>query len=67
MAACDWEREQLRNVFCKNHPKLKLKDFDTMDHLEHWMDTNHPKPIPTARPVDPTHIRPYIPVSATVS
>ena len=41
--ACDWERAELRNTFCKNHPELKLKQLGDVDDLVYWLDTNHPR------------------------
>ena len=40
--ACDWERKELRNTFCKNHPELKLKQLGDFEDLESWLDKNHP-------------------------
>ena len=40
--ACDWERAELRNTFCKNHPELKLKQLGDFDDLEVWLDKFHP-------------------------
>ena len=40
--ACDWERGELRNTFCKNHPELKLKQLGDFDDLVHWLDRNYP-------------------------
>ena len=36
--ACDWERGELRNTFCKNHPQLKLKQLGDVDDLVHWLN-----------------------------
>ena len=40
--ACDWERAELRNTFCKSHPELKLKQLGDFDDLEMWLDKFHP-------------------------
>ena len=40
--ACDWERAELRNTFCKNHPELKLKQLGDFEDLKAWLDKNHP-------------------------
>ena len=40
--ACDWERKELRNTFCKNQPELKLKQLGDFDDLEMWLDRFHP-------------------------
>ena len=40
--ACDWERKELRNTFCTNHPQLKLKQLGDFDDLEAWLDKNYP-------------------------
>ena len=36
--ACDWERAELRNTFCKNHGELKLKQLGDFEDLEAWLD-----------------------------
>ena len=41
-AACNWERDELYNTFCKNHPELKLKQLGDFDDLEVWLDKFHP-------------------------
>ena len=40
--ACDWERKELRNTFCKNHPELKLKQLGDFEDLEAWLDKSYP-------------------------
>ena len=40
--ACNWERDELRNTFCKNHPELKLKQLGDFEDLEMWLDRYHP-------------------------
>ena len=40
--ACDWERGELHNTFCKNHRELVLKQLGDMEDLEAWLDKNHP-------------------------
>ena len=40
--ACDWERAELRNTFCENHPQLKLKQLGDFDDLRRWLDEVHP-------------------------
>jgi hypothetical protein len=40
--ACDWERAELHNTFCKNHPELVLKQLGDMEDLEAWLDKYHP-------------------------
>ena len=41
--ACDWERAELRNTFCKNHAELVLKQLGDVEDLEMWLDRYHPK------------------------
>lgn len=40
--ACDWERAELRNTFCKNHRELVLKQLGDIEDLELWLDRYHP-------------------------
>jgi len=46
--ACDWERGELRNTFCKNHPELKIKTLGDLEDLETWLDKNHPQGAATS-------------------
>lgn len=36
--ACDWERGELRNRFCKVHTDMKLKICGDLDDLEAWIE-----------------------------
>ena len=41
--ACDWERGELHNTFCKNHRGvLVLKQLGDIDDLQAWLDKCHP-------------------------
>jgi len=40
--ACDWERGELRNVFCRSHPELVLKQLGDIEDLQLWLDKYHP-------------------------
>lgn len=35
--ACDWERGEIRNKFCKVHPSMQLKVIGDMEDLEAWL------------------------------
>ena len=40
--ACDWERGELHNTFCKSHKELVLKQLGDMEDLEAWLNKHHP-------------------------
>ncbi|KOO27872.1 hypothetical protein Ctob_013803 [Chrysochromulina tobinii] len=40
--ACDWERGELHNTFCRSHRELVLKQLGDIEDLQSWLDRYHP-------------------------
>eukprot|EP01050_Picozoa_sp_SAG11_P014944 SAG11_NODE_1890_length_4110_cov_3.484418_2_plen_1196_part_00 len=42
--ACDWENQQLRSVFCREHPNCTLKQIGDLDDFEAWLSRTYGPP-----------------------
>jgi hypothetical protein len=47
--ACDWERGELHNTFCRSHRELVLKQLGDIEDLQSWLDRYHPASPGTVR------------------